>query len=217
MRRVAVLAALAAWVGAAVAFALGGCGGDEASQVIEGSDGGNASSSSGGSSANSTSSSSSTSSSGSSGMGGDGGHGDGGDGGTSSSGSDPSNPGKVTCGTTECDAGMNAALPLSYCCVRDAGATCENTAAGCGGFGSFVTELFCDEPADCTGNHACCVAVAPSPGGMGPAQCSPAATPCPVFAMSLCKTNADCDGGTCQAITCHGHAFHSCYKPAYCN
>jgi hypothetical protein len=117
-----------------------------------------------------------------------------------------SNPGKLTCGTTECDAGGG-----SLCCVREAGA---NQVCGrqvdCLGGDAF--ELRCDEKADCANANAkCCFA---SGGTVCDNDC-----PGPQNGVQVCKTNEECgDAGPCNQKTCGngGRVLRVCGSPQNC-
>lgn len=126
---------------------------------------------------------------------------------SSSSGDVLSNPGKVTCGSTECDAGFT-----SVCCT-DGGAGACMRADQCEGP---RLELRCDERADCQNIPRACCRLRLG-GGSPRASCDS----CDSDDIRVCKTNADCgDGGanqpTCGPKKCGAFNVRVCGNPAGC-
>jgi hypothetical protein len=128
----------------------------------------------------------------------------------------PSDPKKVTCGSTTCDTATQT------CCVsrfQDAG--CRPANQFCAG-----REFACDEAADCDTGELCCLDVtifqtfdaggffdAGFPtfdaGARDPIQGSRCRNRCRQQPQS-CRTDAECDGGTCVAQQCGGRVIQTC-------
>jgi hypothetical protein len=109
----------------------------------------------------------------------------------------PCDPGNVEC------AGAPCATPANACCYldNDAGsfsATCDNAASTCVMTGLFTGgfTVGCDEAADCLAGQVCCFSWFP-PG----TQCVTACTAHMIHVM-ICKTDAECNGAPCIAVTC---------------
>lgn len=191
MNRVAVIGASCMLLGAGILAALGGCGSDEAvtdtpDADVDGT--GSSTSSSGGSTSSSSSSSS------------------------SSTGGLASNPGKVTCGASECDSGINAGGGDPLCCwPGDASPTCVADNGACPN----GHRIRCDEPLDCNQGRRCCLDPSGGGGGAGAAECS--GTCNAQDELDLCKDNTQCgDGGTCRQVTCNdgGRTYRTCQNGA---
>jgi hypothetical protein len=182
---------LVAW---GFAGALGGCGSSDANIADSTADGGEAGSGTSGGTSGATSGGTSGNP-GNDGGGGTDGSSGGTDGGkTEGGGGDAaltSTPDKIPCGN-----GLQCTTPAEVCCVTGTGvgsadAGCQAAAAPCAG-GS----LRCDEKADCTGTAICCAGFG---GGTGGSECQ---ATCNMNQAQLCKTNAECTGGTCYANKC---------------
>jgi hypothetical protein len=208
MKRMAWLAASVALVGWGVASAVGGCGGTAADpseptvgpgdNTVDSSTNGQGSVDSGGGTSNTAYD-----------AGTDPGTGNDYDSGPSQP-VQTTNPGKITCGTSECDAGLFAA----GCCVQDGGATCSSSPICAGGLA-----LKCDESSDCTGlgqlKPSCCLTTS----ALGASTaCNPVG--CGAQGILLCKSDDECgDGGAvpCNLKTCAGYSLHVCGAPDGCN
>ena len=191
-RRLAWLLGSGVLVTWGLAGALGGCGSTAATIDDSNADGGEAGTGTSGGTSGATSGGTSGGTSGSSGTDGgtdgssntDGGtpEGGGGDAGVTST------PNKVQCG-----GGTACTTPADVCCVKQSGdAGCQPAADNC----QNGAKLHCDEKADCTGTDICCAGFV---GGAVSTDCKAA---CGGMQVQVCKTNAECTGGTCYVNTC---------------
>jgi hypothetical protein len=182
-----------------------GGGGDDATVQADSSGGGGGGGGGGGDS-------------GGGGGGGDGGGGGGGDAGADTGpvpeGGSPSDPGKVACGATPCATGTQ------FCCVRpqagaDAGFVCDTDDGGPGVCNNGLRD-HCDEAADCDAGSVCCFQAA-GVGGAG-TDCRPTRCGGPAGGgVQVCRTDAECDGGVCNVLTCAGgRKLEVCGKPPGC-
>jgi hypothetical protein len=111
------------------------------------------------------------------------------------------NPNQISCGTETCNSASQD------CCLTFQGGlsrSCVNKGACDGGTQS------CDEAADCPNNGKCCAGFT---GGGGSATCKPA---CGQQDIQICKTGAECAGGTCGSYTCFGQPVRACSQPPGC-
>jgi hypothetical protein len=203
MRRIALLISATALIGGGVAAVIGGCGDDAA--TVPGADDEDGSPGSSGNTGDPGSSNGDPGTGPGTGGGNDGGV----DGSPGSSGGNAiSNPGKLTCGSSECDAGRG-----SVCCHNEAGATCTDRNGCDDRRRDFVVR--CDEPADCSNGRICCA-------DDTQASCVdrsrlPGRTPCGNDAI-VCKTDADCgDAGACSQKVCGRVSLRVCGTPQGCN
>jgi hypothetical protein len=190
-RRLAWLLGSGVLVTWGLAGALGGCGSTEATINDSNVDGGEAGAGTSGGTSGATSGGTSGGTSGSTGT--DGGT-DGSsntDGGTPEGGADgglSSTPNKVQCG-----GGTECTTPADVCCVTQMDAGCQPAASQC----QNGAKLRCDEKADCpTAGDLCCAGFS---GGAASTECR---TTCQMNQVQVCKTNAECTGGTCYVNTC---------------
>jgi hypothetical protein len=112
------------------------------------------------------------------------------------------NPGVVTCGGATC------AVPSHECCAGSTGDTCVTMGGTCSS-GSVQT---CDEKSDCTGGNICCLLAISAT--VSTTTCQPGPT-CPsgLASAQVCKTDAECAGGSCSLWNCAGNAAEACQAP----
>lgn len=114
------------------------------------------------------------------------------------SGGDPCDPGQVQCNGAPCN------VSTHFCCADDTkSSSCVASGSTCG-----ANALHCDEKADCPAGQVCCL-IAKSFSNAD-ARCQ---TSCSggLFAIQLCKTNAECLGGAkCVVQTCSGAKMEAC-------
>ena len=99
--------------------------------------------------------------------------------------------GSVFCGGTACTL---AGTPGNTCCVGlvPFPTTCLPTFPGCVNAG--VSSISCDDAADCDSGKVCC-------GSMKSKNLSAScAASCDGGTFQVCRTNAECGGGTCEPI-----------------
>ena len=120
-------------------------------------------------------------------------------------------PGKVACAAEECDASL-----AEVCCaqISDAGVTetCRAVNKCSASQGDY--ELHCDESADCvrdSGVHPCCFTETSHS-----YKCFTNSTSCGAF-VQMCQTNAECgDAGPCHTKKCGSLMLNVCGSPAGC-
>ncbi len=105
--------------------------------------------------------------------------------------------GAVSCGAATCS------VSTQTCCVQDAGASCIPNGTTCPGA---VAILRCEKAADCPNQDVCCFE---SNGGPIVASCRQDCNG--GDRVQACKTQAECQGGTCTVHTCtFGGSVETC-------
>lgn len=126
----------------------------------------------------------------------------------------PSTPNAVApCGAP--DSGLSCSGTNSQCCFTGTSASCVASVQACTGIRA--SQLFCDEPADCSAqNQHCCVDL--MAGGRFRTSCASGGSGCVVRA---CRSDADCVAANCVAWDCpNGPLFATCggvgFDPSRC-
>jgi len=106
--------------------------------------------------------------------------------------------GAVACGAATCS------VATQTCCVQDAGASCIQNGATCPGA---VAILRCEKAADCSGQNVCCFEA----NGNGAIVASCRQDCNGGDRVQACKTQAECQGGTCTVHACtFGGSVETC-------
>jgi len=114
-------------------------------------------------------------------------------------------PGIVQCGDAACG------VPLNLCCESATSSVCEATDAACD-----AIRAECEEKADCESGKICCLSLSTVDNTKAVASCQSGPT-CPSAAVAsaqLCRSDAECPGGTCRFWICPQRVLESCTNPS---
>lgn len=118
-------------------------------------------------------------------------------------------PGMVACGAASCP------VPDNPCCLSlsPQSATCSVIGSSCDGF-----IVSCDEASDCPGGEICCLDVTSQTTGTQTCQKGPTCPTSKYMDAQICRSNAECAGGSCSSWSCtieYPHTvIEACQEPA---